>query len=295
MNKEVRKVRKLIIPAAGWGTRFLPLTKTVHKELVPILDRPIIDYLVKEAIEAGIEEVILIISERKKDIANFFNVNQSLEEELKSKNKKSLLDTVKSTNIPNLIKVVIQHEQNGLGHALSVAKEAIENEPFAVILGDDLIKSKTPAIKQLIEFYNETGSNILGVQSVANEYVHKYGIVNPIDKNQKDNKYFEINGAVEKPKLEDAPSNKAILGRYVFNPEILDILSKIEYNGKDEIQVVDAFNDLMNKYNQKIYAFEFEGTRYDLGSIEGFVKANIDYALENNEIGYKIDEYIKSK
>lgn len=271
------------------------MTKAVHKELVPILNRPSLDLLIDEALDSGIEEIILIISERKKDILKLFNVNEALETELQSKNKQKLLELVKKTNRANKIKLVYQDVQNGLGHALACAKDIVGNEPFAIILGDDLIKSKTPAISQLIKFYNETGFNILGVQTVSPENVHKYGIVEPTNSSERENKYFEIKGAIEKPSLEKAPSHKAILGRYVFNPEILEILSKIPYDGKNEIQVVDAFNELFTKYNQKIYAFEFEGTRYDLGSIEGFVKATIDYALENQEIKDKIKEYIKNK
>lgn len=290
-----KKVRKLIIPAAGWGTRFLPLTKVIHKELLPILDTPLISLLVDEALASGIEEIILIISERKKDIAKYFEINSDLENELASKNKVSLLKKVQATNVNGLIKIVIQESQNGLGHALACAKDEIKGEPFAIILGDDLIKSKTPAIKQLIEFYYKTGSNILGVQSVCDSEVSKYGIVSPLNESEKDNKFFKIKGAVEKPKLSEAPSHKAILGRYVFNSEILDILSKIEYDGINEIQVVDAFEKLQKDYKQDIYAFEFEGTRYDLGSVKGFVQANIDYALDNAELKEDISEYISKK
>ncbi|UUD34857.1 sugar phosphate nucleotidyltransferase [Mycoplasmopsis caviae] len=294
-KSEIKKIKKLIIPAAGWGTRFLPMTKIIHKELVPILDTPVIDRLVDEALESGIEEILIVLSDRKVDLLNFFRVDQDLQTELILKGKKDILAKVKKTNRSNYITKVIQKEQHGLGHALATCKEFLDNEPFAIILGDDLIKAKTPAIKQLINFYNQTGANVIGVQSVDREYINKYGIVNPINSKEKDNKYFEIDGAVEKPSPEKAPSNKAILGRYVFNYEILEILSKIEYDGKNEIQVVDAFDELMRKYNQKIYAYEFEGTRYDLGSMEGFVKANIDYALEEPQIAEQIKEFIKQK
>lgn len=295
-KQKIKKIRKLIIPAAGWGTRFLPVTKIIHKELIPVLNRPAIDYLVDEALDSGIEEVLIIVSDRKKNLLNYFKVDKDLEVELASKNKTELLTKVKQTNREKYIKVVIQKQQHGLGHALACAKDFIKNEPFAVILGDDLIKSKVPAIKQMMDFYYaNNGVNILGVQEVEARNVHKYGIVKPLDESQRNNKSFEIADAVEKPKLEDAPSHKAILGRYIFNPEILDILSKIKYDGKNEIQLVDAFKELWDKYNQKIYAFEFEGTRYDLGSMEGFVKANIDYALDDNEIKDKIIEFIHSK
>nr|WP_256432784.1 UTP--glucose-1-phosphate uridylyltransferase [Mycoplasma sp. Mirounga ES2805-ORL] len=291
----MKKVKKLIIPAAGWGTRFLPMTKIIHKELTPILNRPAIDLLIDEAVEAGIEEIILIVSERKKKILNYFVVDQELQSELILKNKNELLNKVKSTNRSYMITRVIQKEQLGLGHALAITKPYINNEPFAVILGDDLIRSDISAIKQLIDFYNKTGQNVLGVQTVKPENVHKYGIVKPTNSSEKDNKYFEIDSAIEKPKLENAPSHKAILGRYVFNPEVLDILSEIEYDGKNEIQVVDAFDKLLKEYKQKIYAYEFEGTRYDLGSIEGFVKANIDYALNCPELAKEIKSFIKEK
>ncbi|QSF13989.1 UTP--glucose-1-phosphate uridylyltransferase [Mycoplasma sp. Mirounga ES2805-ORL] len=271
------------------------MTKIIHKELTPILNRPAIDLLIDEAVEAGIEEIILIVSERKKKILNYFVVDQELQSELILKNKNELLNKVKSTNRSYMITRVIQKEQLGLGHALAITKPYINNEPFAVILGDDLIRSDISAIKQLIDFYNKTGQNVLGVQTVKPENVHKYGIVKPTNSSEKDNKYFEIDSAIEKPKLENAPSHKAILGRYVFNPEVLDILSEIEYDGKNEIQVVDAFDKLLKEYKQKIYAYEFEGTRYDLGSIEGFVKANIDYALNCPELAKEIKSFIKEK
>lgn len=292
----MKKIKKLIIPAAGWGTRFLPLTKLLHKELTPVLNRPLIDWLVDEALDSGIEEIYIIVSERKKNLLKYFEINKELEVELKDKNKDSLLKEIQKTNRIKFIKTVFQDKQHGLGHALACAKDVIKNEPFAVILGDDLIKSEIPVTKQMIKAYEENnGANILGVQDVEDCNIHKYGIVKPINNIEKDKVCFEISSAVEKPKLEEAPSKKAILGRYIFNPEILDILSKIPYDGKNEIQVVDAFNELQNKYNQKILAYTFEGTRYDLGSVEGFVKANIDYALENKEIGYKIKQFIDLK
>lgn len=288
---EIKKIKKVIIPCAGWGTRFLPYTKSTPKELLPILNKPALDYLVDEAIQSGIEEIILITSFRKKDIVKYFSVDQSLQNELRVKGKKELLKIVKETNKEALISIVIQEEQLGLGHALACAYDYIDDEPFAVILGDDLIYSEKPAIKQLIDFYYETnGANILGVQSVPNKDVNKYGIVVPKNNDEKENNYFEIKDAVEKPHINEAPSNKAILGRYVFNPRILDYLKNTKPTVNGEIQVVDAFKRVM-KY-EKIFAYEFQGTRYDLGSISGFVKANIDYALKNNEISGEIYNHI---
>ncbi|WP_373423263.1 UTP--glucose-1-phosphate uridylyltransferase [Mycoplasma iguanae] len=289
----MKKVKKLIIPAAGWGTRFLPMTKVVHKELVPVLNKPIIDWLIHEALNSGIEEIILVISPRKEEINNYFDINYGLEYELAQKGKTDILELIQKTNIKKHITVVYQNEQLGLGHAIAVAASKIKNEPFAVILGDDLIMSQIPAIKQLIEQYEKLGNSIVGVQSIKSEHLDKYGVVDPLDPEQKNAKIFEIKGAVEKPKLENSPSNKAILGRYVFTPEILAILKKLKPENNSEIQLVDAFDELLK--TQKIYAYEFEGTRYDLGSVEGFVKANIDYALEDPEIQAEIVQFIKAK
>ena len=290
MNK---KVKKVVIPAAGWGTRFLPLTKIVHKELVPVLNKPIIHYLTKEAAEAGIEELILVISPRKLDIIKYFTVNASLEHELRKKGKIELLKRVEETNTIIKVTIAIQNEQLGLGHAIFSAADMVGDEPFAVILGDDLIKSKVPAIKQLIEAYDKTQSSIVGVQSVTEENISKYGIVEPMAASDKDKKLFKLKDAIEKPSPKDAPSNKAILGRYVFTPELMPLLRELKPGAGNEINVVDAFDELLK--TQDIYAFEFEGTRYDLGSMSGFVKANIDYALDNKEIKDDILKYIKNK
>ena len=286
------KIKKVIIPAAGWGTRFLPMTKVVHKELVPVLNKPIIHYLAKEAAEAGIEEIIIIISPRKLDILRYFTVNSSLETELETKGKIELLHKVKETNDLIKVSIAIQNEQLGLGHAIFMAADQTNNEPFGVILGDDLINSKKPAIGQLIDAYNKTGSSIIGVQTIEGKDVEKYGVVKPVNKDEKNNRLFEINKAVEKPSLESAPSNKAILGRYIFTPELMPILRNIKPGKGNEINVVDAFEDLISM-GQKIYAYEFEGNRYDLGSIDGFVKAQIDYALDNKEIKDSIKNHIE--
>ncbi|MGZ9432213.1 UTP--glucose-1-phosphate uridylyltransferase [Mycoplasma sp. 613B] len=292
------KIKKLIIPAAGWGTRFLPFTKTVHKELLPVLNRPTIDYLVEEAIESGIEEIWIIISPRKEWMMDYFRVNYDLEEELVEKNKTDLLNDLQRTNFikkPNIkIKQIHQDEQLGLGHAIWVAAKKIKNEPFAVILGDDLIySSKKPAIKQLMEQYEKYKCSILGVSAVEWNEVHKYGIVVPKHINQGHGKVFEIMDAIEKPKRSEAPSNKAIIGRYIFTPEIMPILKNLEPGFGGEIQLVDAFPKLME--TQKIYACELDGIRYDLGSVEGFVKANIDYALRENSLKNSIKSFIKEK
>ncbi len=288
--KNDQKIKKLIIPAAGWGTRFLPMTKIIPKELVPILNRPSIDLLVDEAIASGIEEIILVISTRKQEIMKYFEPNIPLEKELKSKNKLELLKHVKKTNREAVIKVVYQYEQLGLGHAILTGARFFKDEPFAVILGDDLIKSKTPVIKQMIDQYNKLKSSIVGVQTVAHEKLSKYGIVKPKNEKEKNDQIFEISGAVEKPNPSKAPSSKAILGRYIFNYSIVKYLEKLEPKEGQEINLVDCFDDYLKE--EKIYAYEFEGIRYDLGSIEGFALATIDYGIENEEISNSIKQHI---
>ncbi|WP_033160809.1 UTP--glucose-1-phosphate uridylyltransferase [[Mycoplasma] collis] len=287
------KIKKVIIPAAGWGTRFLPLTKSIHKELVPILNKPAISYLVDECVEAGITEIVLVISPRKNEVVDYFKIYDLLEEELIAKNKNQLLELVKKTNKEKFIRVVYQNEQLGLGHAIAVASEIINNEPFGIILGDDLIYNKDkPAIKQLIDEFEKKHSSIIGVADVEKENVNQYGIVIPKNNEQKNDKIFEISGAVEKPEVKNAPSNKAIIGRYVFTPEILNILKNIKPTVNNEIQLVDAFDQLMK--SQKIYAYQLDGIRYDLGSIEGFVKANIDYSIREEKIKDSILKHIEN-
>ena len=293
MNKSTKKIKKLIIPAAGWGTRFLPMTKIVPKELLPILNRPSIDLLVDEAIDAGIEEIILVISTRKQEIMQYFEPNIPLENELDSKNKNELLKNLKKTNRQAVIRVVYQYEQLGLGHAILVGAKFFNDEPFAVILGDDLIQSEVPAIKQLITKYEECNSSILGVQTVSKEDLNKYGIIIPKNDAEKNNKFFEIKGAIEKPKIQDAPSNKAVLGRYIFNYSIVKYLEERLKNIdiSKEFDLIDVFPNYMKE--EKIYAYEFDGLRFDLGSIKGFALATIHYALKNEEIGSEIAANIK--
>lgn len=294
MKKDYPKIKKLIIPAAGWGTRFLPMTKIIPKELVPILNRPSIDLLVDEAIDSGIEEIILVISTRKQEIMKYFEPNIQLENELKLKKKHALLKTVRKTNREAVIRVVYQYEQLGLGHAILTGAKFFNDEPFAVILGDDLIKADVPVTKQLINMYEKCGSSILGVQKVEQKDLNKYGIMIPKFDEERDNKFFEIKGAVEKPSIEEAPSNKAVLGRYIFNYSIVKHLEKLLKNldkdSEKEIELVDAFEEYMKE--EKIYAYEFDGIRFDLGSIKGFALATIHYALQNEEIKDDIKKHI---
>lgn len=285
-----KKIKKLIIPAAGWGTRFLPMTKIIPKELVPILNRPSIDLLVDEAIQSGIEEIILVISTRKQEIMKYFQKNVPLEEELRSKNKLELLKHVKKTNREAVIRVVYQYEQLGLAHAILTGAKFFKDEPFAVILGDDLIKSDVPVIKQMIEQYNKLNSSIIGVQTIDESKLSNYGVIKPKNEHEKNEKIFEISGAVEKPTPDKAPSHKAILGRYIFNYSIVKYLENSEYLSNTEVNLVDFFENYLKE--EKIYAYEFDGIRYDLGSIEGFVLATIDYSIENEDISNIVQQHI---
>lgn len=262
----MKKVKKLIIPAAGWGTRFLPLTKVVHKELVPVLDKPLIHYLVKEAKDAGIEEIILVISPRKMDILNYFSSNEDLNKELINKNKIDLLNKViEMENIT--INFVIQNEQLGLAHALSCARHLINNEPVAVILGDDLIwteDKKNNAISQLINKYNESGNTIFGTKKIDGESAKKYGVV--FTENSK------VEGAFEKPTwFTKSDICEVIIGRYVFSWEYYSRMCNMEFNKNTEMNPLDIF-----QYFEEETVI-IDGIRFDLGSLEGFVQANNFY------------------
>ena len=283
------KIKKAIIPAAGLGTRFLPATKAMPKEMFPILDKPTIQYIVEEAVAAGIEDIIIVTGKHKRAIEDHFDNQKELEMILGEKGKYDLLDKVQhSSNLANMF-YVRQKEQKGLGHAIWSAKQFIGNEPFAVLLGDDIVQSETPAIKQLMNQYDETGKSIIGVQQVNENETHRYGIVDPAETN---NRLFSVNKFVEKPNEGMAPSNLAIMGRYVLTPEIFDYLEKHEIGAGGEIQLTDAIENLNAK--DCVYAYDFEGERYDVGEKTGFVKTTIQFALKNDEMSSEIKEFIKS-
>ncbi|MEB8086951.1 UTP--glucose-1-phosphate uridylyltransferase GalU [Staphylococcus pseudoxylosus] len=283
------KIKKAIIPAAGLGTRFLPATKAMPKEMLPILDKPTIQYIVEEAVAAGIEDIIIVTGKHKRAIEDHFDNQKELEMILGEKGKYDLLDKVQhSSNLANMF-YVRQKEQKGLGHAIWSAKQFIGNEPFAVLLGDDIVQSETPAIKQLMNQYDETGKSIIGVQQVNENETHRYGIVDPAETN---NRLFSVNKFVEKPNEGMAPSNLAIMGRYVLTPEIFDYLEKHEIGAGGEIQLTDAIENLNAK--DCVYAYDFEGERYDVGEKTGFVKTTIQFALKNDEMSSEIKEFIKS-
>lgn len=282
------KVRKAIIPAAGLGTRFLPATKAQPKEMLPIVDKPTIQYIIEEAIASGIEDILIITGRNKRAIEDHFDKSVELELELEQKGKKELLELVQ--DISNMVNIhyIRQKEPKGLGHAIHCAKTFIKDEPFAVLLGDDIVNSKTkPCLKQLIDVYEEYETTILGVQEVAREDVNKYGIVSGshIGKG-----LYEVKDLIEKPAIDKAPTNVAILGRYIINPEIFDILETTEPGAGGEIQLTDALRDLAKI--QKMYAYTFEGKRYDVGDKLGFLKATVEFALEREDLRDEFKSYL---
>lgn len=283
------KIKKAIIPAAGLGTRFLPATKAMPKEMLPILDKPTIQYIVEEASRAGIEDIIIVTGKHKRAIEDHFDIQKELETTLFEKGKLELLDKVQySTNLANIF-YVRQKEQKGLGHAIHTAKQFIGNEPFAVLLGDDIVESDNPAIKQLMKQYEETGKSVIGVQTVPESETHRYGIIEP---KSQDERLYEVEKFVEKPAQGTAPSNLAIMGRYVLSPKIFDYLETQTEGSGGEIQLTDAIERL-NK-DDKVYAYDFEGKRYDVGEKIGFVKTTIEYALKDEEMCDEIQRYIQS-
>ncbi|SUM35398.1 UTP--glucose-1-phosphate uridylyltransferase GalU [Mammaliicoccus fleurettii] len=282
------KIKKAIIPAAGLGTRFLPATKAMPKEMLPILDKPTIQYIVEEAVEAGIEDIIIVTGKHKRAIEDHFDNQKELEMSLKEKGKTELLEAVRySSNLANMF-YVRQKEQNGLGHAIWTAKQFVGDEPFAVLLGDDIVQADTPAIKQLMDQYEITGKSIIGVQQVSENETHRYGIIDPAESSEG---LFSVNKFVEKPKFGTAPSNLAIMGRYVLTPQIFDYLGRQEIGAGGEIQLTDAIEHLNS--DDCVYAYDFKGERYDVGEKIGFVKTTIQFALKNEEMSKDIIDFIK--
>lgn len=283
-----KKVRKAVIPAAGLGTRFLPATKGIAKEMLPIIDKPTILYQVEEAVNAGIEEVIIIISKAKEEIIHFFERDERYEEYLISKNHPEFAKIIKDIATLAKITFVYQDEQKGLGHAILCTKQAVGNESFMVILGDDLIvnRSGDNASKQLIDAYYKTGTSILGVQTVDEKVTYKYGIVHPGEIN---GRFIEVLGMVEKPKT-NPPSRYAALGRYLLTPDIFDKLEHTEPGAGGEIQLTDALTKL-----DCLYAYDFVGERYDIGDKFGYVRAVIDFSLEREDLKEQVSEYIRKK
>ncbi len=286
-----KPVKKAVIPAAGFGTRFLPATKAQPKEMLPIVDKPTIQYIIEEAVASGIEEILIVTSSTKRPIEDHFDKSYELEDLLQKKGKTEMLEMVQ--NISNLAQIhyIRQKEAKGLGHAVLCAKTFINDEPFAVLLGDDVVvNDENPATHQLIEAYNQIGCSIMGVQSVAKSEVSKYGIMKPSKSHKPEGRMVKLSGMVEKPSPAEAPSNLAVMGRYVLTPEIFEMLESQEEGAGGEIQLTDAIDRLMDR--QAVYAYDFEGARYDVGDKFGFIKATIDFALNREDLSAQVKEYL---
>ena len=286
----MKVIKKAVFPVAGLGTRFLPATKANPKEMLPIVDKPLIQYAVEEAIQSGITELIFVTGRNKRSIEDHFDKNIELEASLIASNKNLLLESIRSI-IPSHVKCIYtrQSEPLGLGHAVLQAKTIINDEPFAVLLADDLTDAHTPVLKQLILQHQKEQSSVIAIEDIPKEKTVQYGIV---DVGDSKNNLFKINSIVEKPQPIDAPSTLGVIGRYVFNPEIFDCLEKIKPGKGGEIQLTDAIQMLLSQ--QAIFAYLFEGKRYDCGDKLGFIKANIEFSKKHPEIGKEFTEFLKS-
>ncbi len=287
-RRMIMRVKKAIIPAAGLGTRFLPATKAQPKEMLPIVDKPTIQYIVEEAIDSGIEEILIVTGRNKRAIEDHFDRSVELELELARKNNNGLLKQVQ--DISNLVDIhyIRQKEAKGLGHAIYCARTFVGNEPFAVLLGDDVVSSRIPCLRQLMDVFEDYSNTVLGVQKVSPDDVNKYGIISCEELGER---LYKVKDLVEKPAINDAPSNVAILGRYIITPEIFDILGKTEPGSGGEIQLTDALRTLGN--SQPMYAYNFEGKRYDIGSKLGFLQATVEFALQREDLKDEFREYLK--
>ncbi|SFE24513.1 UTP--glucose-1-phosphate uridylyltransferase GalU [Peptostreptococcus sp. D1] len=285
------KVRKAVIPAAGLGTRFLPATKAQPKEMLPIVDKPTLQYIIEEAVASGVEEILIITGRNKKSIEDHFDKSVELELELENKGKHDLLETVRG--ISNMVNIhyIRQKEPRGLGDAIYCARHFIGDEPFAVMLGDDIVDNGngTPCLKQLIDVYEKYQTTILGVQEIDKKDTDKYGI---IDGKRIENDVYKVDALVEKPNTESAPSNVAILGRYIITPDVFDILGDLPPGKNDEIQLTDALEKLIK--DDGMYAYTFEGKRYDLGDKLGFLKATVDFALKRDDLREAFLNYLEN-
>ncbi len=292
----MKKVTKAVIPAAGFGTRFLPATKSQPKEMLPIIDKPTIQYIIEEAVASGITDILIITSPYKKSIEDHFDKSFELEQLLLNANKTEEYEMIKSiADIAN-VHYVRQKEAKGLGHAILCAKAFVGDEPFAVLLGDDIVVNEVneiPATKQLIMQYEKTNSSVVGVQEVKLEDVSKYGVVKPDNEKTNDKNLKKLIGMVEKPKPEEAPSRLAVLGRYILDPKIFPLLETQGKGKGNEIQLTDAIARLME--GEKVYSYNFSGKRYDVGDKFGFIQATIDFALNRDDLKEKVSNYLQEK
>ena len=282
------KIKKAIFPVAGLGTRFLPATKCVPKEMLTVLDKPVIEWAVTEAHEAGIEQIIFVSSSKKNLLLEHFDRSNLLEDSLLKKKKYKEIESIKIQTQLGEVVTVIQHEPKGLGHAIWCARNLIENEKFAVILPDDIIKSKKPVIKQMIDLEKKLSGSIIALEEVEKNETHKYGIV---DIKKKKDDYFVLKDIVEKPNPKDAPTNLSVIGRYILDPKIFIYLNKQKIGFGGEIQLTDAIQYLINK--EKVFGYKFKGQRYDCGSKLGFIKANLGFGFNDEEIKEDLLKFVK--
>ncbi len=292
-RRKVRIVRKAVFPAAGLGTRFLPATKAQPKEMLPLVDKPIIQYGVEEAVAAGCDQIIIITGRGKSAIEDHFDTSYELEKMLEDRGKTDLLKIVRDISDMIHIAYVRQKEALGLGHAVLMAAELVGDEPFAVILPDDVIDAPVPCLKQMIDIYNETGCSVLATQVVEGPAISAYGVLDarPVP-GKHDGRLFEVRDLVEKPKFEEAPSNLAIIGRYILTPTIFEMLNSIEPGSGGELQLTDGLRALLKK--EKIYGYTFEGKRHDAGDKLGFLKATVEFALKRDDLGSDFRAYLKT-
>lgn len=287
----MKRIRKAVIPAAGFGTRFLPATKATPKEMLPIVDKPTIQYIVEEALASGIEDILIISGHAKRAIEDHFDSTPILEENLRAKGKTDLLKMVQEISEIN-VHYIRQKHMRGLGDAILCARAFVDNEPFAVLLGDDVVynpKPQPPALKQLMDMYTQTGATILGCQKVPKEKVSSYGIVagEPTINEQ----LMKVNDMIEKPSIEEAPSQMAVLGRYIITPDVFEVLQNTKPGKGGEIQLTDALKVMAKREN--VYAYNFTGKRYDVGDKLGFLKATVEFALRRDDLSADFSSYLK--
>jgi UTP--glucose-1-phosphate uridylyltransferase len=286
------KIRRAVFPAAGLGTRFLPATKAQPKEMLVVVDKPIIQYAVEEAVASGLENLVIITGRGKHAIEDHFDVSFELERMLEDRGKSDLLSLVRAVSDMVHIAYVRQKEALGLGHAILMARDLVQGEPFAVLLGDDIIDAEIPCIKQMMDIYERNQACVVAIMEVPKEDVSRYGIIDGIPLSGGDGRVFEVKNMVEKPDIQDSPSTLAIIGRYILTPGIFDVLEKTRRGAGGEIQLTDGLKNLLGK--ERILAYKFRGKRYDAGEKLGFLKTTVEFALKNQEIGPDFRAYLKS-
>jgi UTP--glucose-1-phosphate uridylyltransferase len=286
------RVRKAVFPAAGWGTRFLPATKAQPKEMLPLVDKPVIQYAVEEAVAAGIEQVIIVTSSQKRAIEDHFDTSFELEHLLEERGDIDMLRQIRHISDLAQVAYIRQKEQLGLGHAVLMAKELVGHEPFAVILSDDVVVGDSPCIGQLVRAYERVHSSVVAVMEVPKDETRRYGVIATDGPLSDDNRLHRVTGLVEKPAPENAPSNLAIIGRYILTPKIFDKLEQTPKGAGGEIQLTDAINALMEE--QEVYGYAFEGVRYDAGTTMGWLKASVELALERPDLAAEFRDYLRT-